>query len=139
MNVNYNDYHQQTTTCTFYIYKKQKYFRNVYIYTRIQTLFKKQDNLRYDFIHKNPDTLRYAIFHEFFEIGIYIDTKSMTLCVTWRFYIQEARYIEKIRTICVTFFTIQKEWHFTLRNFSWNFLNWRRGSLTKNNSLCIKF
>ena len=32
---------------------------------------KKQDNLRYVFIHKLPDTLCHAIFHETFEIGIY--------------------------------------------------------------------
>ena len=43
---------------------------NVYIYTKIQTLCKKQDNLRQVFVHKKPDTLVYAIFHEIFEIGI---------------------------------------------------------------------
>ena len=36
---------------------KQKEWETViYIYTKIETLFKKQDNLRYVFIHKNPDT-----------------------------------------------------------------------------------
>ena len=40
-------------------------------------------------------------FHEIFEIGIY--TKSMTLCVTWRFYIEKARHFAKIKTICDTF------------------------------------
>ena len=54
------------------------------MYSKSQTLFKKQDNLRYGFIHKHPDTLRYAIFHEVFETGNYMYTKSMTLCVTGR-------------------------------------------------------
>ena len=31
-----------------------------------------QDNLRYVCIYKNQDTLRYTVFHEIFEIGIYI-------------------------------------------------------------------
>ena len=47
----------------------------IYIYSKSQTLFKKQDNFRYDSIHKNPDTLRYAIFMKFWN---------------WPFYIQKA-------------------------------------------------
>ena len=45
--------------------------RNV-LYTKIQKHRKKQDNFRYVFIYKKQDTLRYAIFHEIFEVGIYI-------------------------------------------------------------------
>ena len=56
----------------FYIYKKQKKTKRLYIYTKIQTLNKNQDNLRNVFIHKKPDTLLYAIFHEIFEIDIYV-------------------------------------------------------------------
>ena len=82
MNVNNNESHQRKTTCTFIHIKKAEKLRNIYIYTKIQTLCKKQENLRYVFIHKNPNTLRYAIFHDNFEIGICIYTKSMTLCVT---------------------------------------------------------
>ena len=59
-----------------YINKKQKNIRNIYIYTKTQTLFRKQDNLRYVFIHNNPKTLGYAIYHEIFEIGIFIYTKA---------------------------------------------------------------
>ena len=62
-----------------YIYKKQKIYMRSYIYSKNQTLFKKQDNLRYVLFTKKPDTLHYAIFHEIFEIGIYINAKSMTL------------------------------------------------------------
>ena len=62
-----------------YIYKKQKIANRLYIYTKSQTLCKKQVNLRYVFIHKSPDTLYYAIFHKIFEIGIYIYKKHYTL------------------------------------------------------------
>ena len=51
-----------------FIYKKYETFWYVkFLYTKIQTLRKKQDNLRYVFRYKNPDTLRYAIFHRIFE------------------------------------------------------------------------
>ena len=56
--------------------------QNGHIYTKIQTFFKKQDTLRFVFIHNKPDTLQYVIINENFEIGIYINTKSMTPCVT---------------------------------------------------------
>ena len=49
-------------------HKKQKNCE-IFIYTKIQTLIKNQDNLRYVFIYKNPDTIRYTIFHETSEIG----------------------------------------------------------------------
>ena len=99
-------------------------------------------NSRYVFIHKKPDTLRCVIFHEIFEIGIYIYTKSMTLCVICRFYIQKYRHFKKIKTVCVTVIYIQKSWHFVLRNFSWNFWYWRKGGggifINKNNALCVQ-
>ena len=60
----------------------KKIAKNLYIYARIETLFKKKDNLRYVFIHKKPDNFRYAIFHECFVIDIHIYTERMTLCVT---------------------------------------------------------
>ena len=65
-----------------FLYKNHETFRYVrFLYTKSQTLSKKQDNLRYVFIYKNPDTLRYAIFHWIFEIeggGGYIE-KQYTL------------------------------------------------------------
>ena len=66
----------------FYIYKRQKIAKRLYINTKIQTLLKKQQILRYVFIHKNPNTMCYAIFHEIFETGIYIYTKRIKICVT---------------------------------------------------------
>ena len=62
--MNNNDYHQQNTTCTLlYIQKANIYMKPINMYTKIETLFKNQDNLRYIFIKKNSDTLSYAIFH----------------------------------------------------------------------------
>ena len=53
----------------------------IYIYINPDTL-QKARKFALRFIHKKPDTLRYAIFLKCFEIGIFIYTKSMTLCVT---------------------------------------------------------
>ena len=53
--------------------QKPKKLQNIYIHKQKSRYFyKNQDNFRYFFIYKKPDTLRYAIFHEMFEIGIYI-------------------------------------------------------------------
>ena len=47
-----------------FIYKKHDTLcYGTFLYTKSQTLRKKQDNLRYVFMFTNPDTLYYAIFH----------------------------------------------------------------------------
>ena len=84
------------------IQKAKKFAKRLYIYINPDTL-QKQDNLSYVFIHKNPDTLRYAIFHEIFDIDIYIYTKNMTLCVTWRFYIKNPDTSKKARQFALRF------------------------------------
>ena len=84
---------------------KRGNFRNGYLYKN-QTLFKKQDNLLYVFIHKKPDSLRYVIFHEIFEIGNHIYIKSMTL----RKKQDNLRYdflYTKSMTLCVKLFFIE--------------------------------
>ena len=50
----------------FYIFKKQENCET-FFYTKILTLCKKQDNLRYVLIYKKKDTLRYAIFMKNFK------------------------------------------------------------------------
>ena len=45
------------------------------IYTKIHTLFKKQDNFRYVLIHKNQNTIRYVFFHANYEVGIFMNAK----------------------------------------------------------------
>ena len=62
--------------------RKNKVFRDNWsqasgaLYTKIQTLCKKQDNLRYVFIHKKPHTFRYAIFHDFFKLEFIYKQKA---------------------------------------------------------------
>ena len=53
-------------------------------------------------------------------------TKIMRLCVTWSYNIQNPDTSQKERQF-VSRFYIAKGWHFPVRNFSWNFWNWRRG------------
>ena len=53
------------------------------------------------FIHKKQDTLRYTIFHECFEIGIYIYTKNYTL-----------RYVTCLYTKIQTFRKKQDNLHY---------------------------
>ena len=51
---------------------KSKNNCETFLYAKSRTLFKKQDNLRYNFIYKKQDNLRYAIFYENFEVDIWI-------------------------------------------------------------------
>ena len=80
----------------FYIPKKQKILRYVFIYKKPDT-FQKARQFPLRFIYKKLDTLRYAIVHEILEVGTYIqnyDTLSyVTLLYTKR------RYLAKRNTI----------------------------------------
>ena len=58
-------------------YTKIKKIPNSFIYKKPDT-FQKARNFRYVFRYKKPYTLRYGIFHEIFEVGIYIQK-------TWHF------------------------------------------------------
>ena len=71
MNENYNDYQHRNTTSTF-LYTKKANKKIAYLYTKSRRLFKKLDNFRCVFIYKIEYTLHYGIFHEIFEVGIYI-------------------------------------------------------------------
>ena len=53
-------------------------------------------------------------------------TKSMTLCVTWRLYIQKSRHFAKIKTICYTFL-YTKIRHFCVTRFFIEFLKFAEG------------
>ena len=87
MNQNYNDYHHRKTTCTFL---KQKN-RWTFLYTKSLILFKKLDNSRYVFIYKKRYTLRYGVFHEIFEVGIYIQK-------AWHFALRDVFIYKKLDT-----------------------------------------
>ena len=94
------------------------------MYSKSQTLFKKQDNLRYFFIHKNPHTLRYAIFHEIFKLAfIYIEKP-------WRFALRHVFSLKNPDTLHYAIFHgifeicggwehfyEQKTMHFALKRF----------------------
>ena len=58
--------------CSHFLYIQNSKKSETFLYTKSQTLFKKQDNFSYFFRYKKHDTGRYAILHEFFEVGIYI-------------------------------------------------------------------
>ena len=97
-----------------------EYKKQVYIYTKSKTIAKKI------FIYKNADILlkarqvglqfyiqkaRHFMLRNFSWNfwGWHLNTKSMTLCGTWRFYIKKIRHFTKSNTICVTFF-LTKIW-----------------------------
>ena len=74
-----------------FIFKKHDTLRYVtYLYTKRQTLRKKQDNLRYVFIYKNPALGVTRFFIEFFEIcgggGTFMHSKNNALCVTYLYW-----------------------------------------------------
>ena len=98
--------------------------RNIFIYKKRDTFQKsRQFPLRF-YIQKAINfTFRDSSWN-FWSWHLY--TKSMTLCVTWCFYIQKARHFAKSNTICDTFL-YTKILHFAFRDFSLNFCNLRRG------------
>ena len=101
---NYNECHHQKLMCTFYIYKKQKN-RNIFN-TKSQTLCKQQDNFCYVFNIQKKDTLRYTMFHEIFEVCIYIQK-------AWHFVLCEVFIYKKLDTS-------QTARQFTLRFYKQN-------------------
>ena len=125
-------------TAHVYIHKKQKNC-GAFLHTKSHTLFKKLDNFRYVFIYKS-DTLDVTGFlWNFWSCHLY--TKSMTLCVTWRVYIQKARHFAKSKTICDTFL-YQKIRHFCVTRFFIEFLKFAEGGghlFIKKNVLCMTF
>ena len=81
-----------------FVYKKDDTLCYMtFLYTKIQPLRKKQDNLRYIFVYKKPDTLRCMIFHGTFEIGrgvggAFLYSKNNAHCVTFS-------YLKKIHLV----------------------------------------
>ena len=60
----------------FYIYKMQKNCETLMYIQKKPDTFQKARQFALRFYSQTPDTLRYAIFHDFFEIGIYIYRKT---------------------------------------------------------------
>ena len=105
-----------------FIYKEHGTLRYVmFLYTKIQTIRKKQDVLRYVFIYQNMDTLRYAIFHWIFEIGggrgTFFYAKNNALCVEFLYPKKmhlTLHFNTKILALCIKF-SKKKTIHFALR------------------------
>ena len=101
-----------------FIYKNNDTLRYVtFLYTKIQTLRKKQDNLRYVFIYKNPNTLRYTIFIIFLKLAfMYKNYDNLRYAMFLYTKIQTLRkkqdnlryvFIKKILTLCVMLFFME--------------------------------
>ena len=119
--------------------QKAKELRNFFIYKKPDTFQKARQFPSRFYIQKAIHFTLRDFSWNFWSWHLY--TKSMTLCVTWRFYIKKARYFAKSKTVCDTFY-IQKSGTFALRDFSLNFWNLRRGGAfiyQKNNVLCVTF
>ena len=81
--------------------------KRLYIYTKSQTIRKKQDNFRYAFIYKQLDTLRYTIFHETSEISICIQ-KSWQFALREFFIYKKLDTSQKARQFALRFFIYKK-------------------------------
>ena len=135
----------------FYIYKKQIKLLNVFIYKNGDT-FQKAVQFPFCFyIQKARHFTLSDISWNFW--SWHLITKSMTLCVTGRFYIQKARYFAKSKTICVTFLC-SKIRTLCITRFFIEFLKFAEGGgifkckkqctlsyifMLKNNALCVTF
>ena len=108
--------------CARFIYtKSKKNAKHLYIYSKGQTLFKKQDNLRYIFIHKNPNTLLYEILYKCLKLAFmyiykkhdtfsYVDflyTKIQTLLRKKQDNLRYFFIYTKSLTLCVTRFYME--------------------------------
>ena len=113
-----------------YIYKKKN--RETFLNT-------KRTTTSVTFLFSKSKTLYDTQFSWKF-LSWYLYTKSMTLCVTWRFHIHKSRHFAKSKTICVTFLCT-KMWTLCITQFLLNFWNWRRGDIlyAKYNSLRVIF
>ena len=73
-----------------FIYKKARYFAK-----------SKTISVTFLYTKKRKSLFVIRFFMKFWSWHLY--TKSMTVCVTWCFYIQKARHFAKTMTICVRF------------------------------------
>ena len=121
-------------------YMHNLFLRNLFIYKNPET-FQKARQFPLHFYIQKAIHLTLRDFHEISEVGIF-HTKSMTLCVTWRFYIQKARHFAKSETIC-NMFLYTKIRHYSVTQFFIEFLKFAEGGghlFTKNNNvLCVTF
>ena len=113
-------------------YTKSKINCETFLYTKSQTIFKKLHNFRFVFISKKQYTLHYGIFHEIFEVGIYIQK-------SWHFALRDVFIYKKLDNLRYVF--ISKIRHFCVTRYFIEFLKFAEGgdinALKK--ILCVKF
>ena len=102
-NVNNNDSHPWKKTCTFLYTQKEKNYETFLSICKKPDIFQKERQFALRFYSQKSRLFTLRDFRETCEIGIYIYTKSMTLCVTRRFYIQKSIHFKNSKSICVTF------------------------------------
>ena len=103
-----------------FIYTKSKKMRNFYLYIHKGRHFPKSQAICVTFLFTKIPTLYVTRFFMKFLKLEFIYTKSMTLCVTWRFIYKNSDTSKKARQFALGFY-IQKAWQFALRDFSWIF------------------
>ena len=104
-----------------------------------QTLCKNQYSFHYVFKYKKRHFTFINFSWKFWSWRSY--TNSMTLCVTWSFYIHKSWYLSKSRTTYVTFL-YTKIWTLCVTRFFIKFLKLVEGGAflyAKNNALCVAF
>ena len=109
----------------FYLYKQtEKQIRNR-CYIQKARHFSKSKTISVTFWYTESRTLDLTrFFMKFWSWHLY--SKSMTLCITWLFYIEKGTHFAKSKTICLTFlYTTIRTLYVT--RFLLNFWNWRRG------------
>ena len=85
-----------------FIYKKSKTNDETFLYTKSQTFFKKLVNSRCDFEYKKRYIISDGIFHEMFELGIYL-YKASNFGLRDVFIFKKLDTSQKPRQFCDTF------------------------------------
>ena len=125
VNENYNDCHQWKRMRTFLYIPKAKILWSVFIIQKSRH-FAKSKTISITCLFTKCRTLYDTRFSWNFWISR-LFTRSMTLCVTWRFLYFKKRFTSKKSRQFSIYFYIQKSGHFALRDFLLNLWNWRRG------------
>ena len=112
--------------------------QNNFIYKKIDTLLKARQ-FASRFIYKKLDTLQYAIFHDIFEVGVFVQK-------VWHFalrdvFIKKTDNSQRARQFALHFY-MQKSGHFSLHNFH-RIVEIGQGkggiSIWKNNAIWVTF
>ena len=132
----YNECHQRKETCKFIYIQKSITIVKFFL---IQNTghFAESKTVSVTLLYSNGETLYVTRFSWTFWIWLFC-TKSMTLCVIWRCYIQKDWHFVKSKKICIMFKyknTDTLRYHILL-----NFCNWQRAMdifICKKQCFCV--